>query len=138
MFSGDNSNKILDKQHWAIENADKIKHRFTMYLREFNINEKENLIDNDHSSKKELIFLAVIRDFIHFYISFDMFSCLLGELWIIKENIYDFSHETHVEKMCHYGYELQWYLRNNPEKHINWLSEILEYYKENQKKLNKS
>ena len=137
LISGQKPGNDIDQNHWTMQNKDKIKMHFNTYLSEFDIQSRNLLTDNDPYSKKEFIFLAIVRDYINVHISLDMFCVLLGELWMIYEKTYDFSKETKIEEMCHYGFELQWYLRHDPERHIQWLTEILEYYKENNVKIAK-
>lgn len=137
-ISGQKPGSNIDQKHWTVQNENRIKMHFKMYLSECNIQSRNLLTDNDPYSKKEFVFLAIVRDYINFHISLDMFCVLLGELWMISEKTYNLSKETKIEEMCHYGFELQWYLRNNPARHINWLTEILEYYEKNRTKIEKT
>jgi len=120
---------------FTIYKRDEIRNQFQKYLDEFNIVSKTDITDNDPSSQKEKILLACVRDFVNFEIDFDLFGSVLGMLWTTDEANFNFNYQTEVEELCNMGCELQWYLRNSPEKHISWLTEILEYYKKNQHKI---
>ncbi len=120
---------------FTIYKRDAIRNQFNKYVKELNIALKTDLKDNDPSSQKEKILLACIRDFVNYEIDFDLFVSIFGILWITDGKKFDFHLQTEVEELCYSGCELQWYLRNEPEKHINWLTEILNYYKKNKTKL---
>lgn len=134
-ISGQKPEGNIDRKHWTVQNKDRIKVHFNMYLSEFKVTSHNLLTDNDPYSKKEFVFLAIVRDYVNYHISFDMFCVLLGELWMTSEKLYDFSKETQIEEMCRFGFELQWYMRNDPEKSAGWLTEILEYYKKNKTRI---
>lgn len=113
-----------------------IQEKFKEYLQEFQISSIEEIRDNDEASPKELILLACTRDFIDFKIDFDLFGSLLSKFWMINESRFNFQKETVIENLCYKIGELQWYIRNDPKRHIDWLCKILDYYKENKHKIN--
>ena len=103
------------------------------YLQELKITSLKQIKDNISSSQKEKLLLVFLRDFLSFKIDFDLLISLIGMIWIIDPEQFDPLKQTSVEKLCFKSLELQWAIRNNPNKYIHHLEELIEYYKKNKK-----
>lgn len=113
-----------------------IEETLHIYLKRFKIKAFKSIKDNDITSPKEKILLACIKDFCSFQIDFDLFISLLGMIWIIDPEKFDPIKQTPIEELCFQSLELQWYIRNEPEKYMNQLTKLYDYYKKNKMKLN--
>lgn len=108
-----------------------IEEQFQAYLDEFGISSLQAIADNLGSSSKGKLLIAFIRDFISFKIDFDLMISLIGMIWIIDPEKFEPSKQTKVEILCFKSLELQWAIRNKPQRYINQIEELLEYYRKN-------
>ncbi|MFA9288354.1 MAG: hypothetical protein ACEQSA_00545 [Weeksellaceae bacterium] len=125
----------MKKQNYSIYNRHVLKSRVQAYLDEFKIKSVAEITDNDEQSKKEIIFLACMRDFIDYTIDFDLMSSVLGIIWICDGEKFQLSKQTIIEQLCYHAFELQWHLRHDPSGHIEWLSSMLDYYNKTKYKI---
>ena len=112
-----------------------IEETLHMYLKRFRIKSIDQIRDNDMNSPKEKILLACIKDFCSFQIDFDLFISILGAIRIINPEKFDPLKQTPIEELCFHSLELQWYIRNDPEKYMHQLTKLYDYYKRNRMKL---
>lgn len=94
---------------------------------------KEGLTSlNVNVSEKQLekLFFSFTEDFINYQLSFDDFSSLCEELSKVFWNKKN-THNSDLFSICDLGFELSWYIRNEPARAAEFLETMLDYYHEN-------
>lgn len=107
--------------------AEALDHKLAKYLEKVGIS---NLDANTPEQTLKWLLAVFVKDFLDYQLFFDDFSSLCEKLLVVLQNKKNES-DSDLFMICHYGAELSWYIRNEPERAANFMQTILNFYEKN-------
>lgn len=107
--------------------AEALDKKLSKYLEKEGISSLD--ITTSEASLKRLL-ADFIKDFLDYQLFFDDFSSLCEKLLVVLQNQKNGA-DSNLFMICHYGAELSWYIRNEPERAATFLRTILDFYNKN-------
>lgn len=111
--------------------AEALDKKLAKYLEKEGISSLD--ITTSEDSLKRLL-ADFIKDFLDYQLFFDDFSSLCEKLLVVLQNKKNGA-DSNLFMICHYGAELSWYIRNEPERAASFLRTILDFYSQNLAKI---
>lgn len=105
--------------------------KLKQYLKSEGIRTLDAKVPNNQLKNLLLLFIG---DFLNYNLFFDEFSSLCEEILVVLYNR-ETGDRSDLFMICHYGTELNWYIRNEPSRAAEFLQAILDFYKKNTQSL---